>query len=158
MNSLKVLGLVVLGFLAILGVPKGSHGDPGCNQFTYPVDRTETLQRGDLGNCGESIWELEVQFGQLWDEGEYDGMGTCTGGYVDCNCNNVAAGYKAPSLSFQSMYVQPDEYEWWWDITEYDQAVLSACTSGACESAGYKESVDSFIDYNQGWDDENCLY
>lgn len=158
MRRITLLTFVLATYLVSAGLFKHFQAAATCNQFTYPEDQSETLQRGDVDNCGDTNWELIAYFGDLWDEGEYDATGTCTGGYINCNCDNVPLSFKAPTRQFEFSNVQPEEYEWWWVITNYDEPIYNNCTSGACESTGYKsQTFPTFIDENAGWDDENCL-
>lgn len=42
--------------------------------FHYPVDKSQTIQRGDSENCGDTVWDLVAQYGGgIYDEGYYDG-------------------------------------------------------------------------------------
>lgn len=132
-----------------------------CNNV--PLDQASKTQVGNVDNCGDTSWELKATFGgTLWDEGPLDATGTCTGGWVDCNCDTRAQGFKSPSLTFNILLIETDEqtyveYQWWWDVKFYLQRDLTPCDSGSgsCSATGYKsESDPSATLGNQGWDDE----
>jgi len=129
---------------------------------TTPSERSTVLQEGNVDNCGDTNWDLQVFFGNyLYDEGEYDATGTCTGGYVKCDCTNVPLGFKAPTKAFVFVAVQEHEYQWWWSIKNYYQRILSNCSSGACQYAGYAGETDqTWVDPGAGFDDEfdDCGY
>jgi hypothetical protein len=129
---------------------------------TPPIEMSATLQQGNYANCGDTSWELQAKYGiYLWDEGPYDGTGTCTGGYIKCDCTNVPGSYLASSKQFHAELVTTDpqeEYEWWWSIKNYNIPTLNACTSGACEADGYASETDSYYyDSYAGWDDEYLI-
>ena len=126
-----------------------------------PVNEATVTQMGIQDNCGDTTWELRAAFaGFLWDEGPLDGAGTCTGGYIKCDCTNVPLGFKKPTISFTAVLVYADqntnEYQWWWDLNFYLGQQLNAnCQSGSCQANGYSSETDPTSQLgNQGWDDE----
>lgn len=101
--------------------------------------------------------ELKAAYGGIqYDEGEYDATGTCTGGYLNCNCQPVGQSFLAPTFTFQTYeFPTGDEYEWWWNIKEYGTRSFNPCTSGNCENDGYASETDAtFMESDVGWDDE----
>src|SRR5207244_9087824 len=128
-----------------------------CNEV--PSDSSTTLSEGNVDNCGNTSWELIVSYlDGPYDEGPYDATGTCTGGYTDCNCNNVPVSYRTPTKGFRFSLVDSgpgyDEYQWWWVITNYSQPNLQSCASGSCAGTGYTATYPTWIDQNAGWADE----
>jgi len=126
-----------------------------------PVDQSAITQRGNQDNCGDTSWELQAAFaGFLWDEGPLDATGTCTGGYVKCDCTPIPLGFKLPTKTFNAVLVYADqftnEYQWWWDVKFYLERQLNTCESGSCQANGYSSETDptSILD-NEGWDDES---
>lgn len=103
----------------------------------------------------ESQFQLNRGQFLVYDEGWYYGTGTCTGGYVDCNCNNHPLGYRAPSYSLSTYPEQYTYYAWWFVVTNYLERELITCDSGNCQYTGYAGETDStWVDENAGWDDE----
>lgn len=160
MKRAQILIPAGLGLFLVLAFVWGFRATADCP--TQPYDKSQTLQDGSVYNCGDTNWELEAAYGSyIFDEGEYDATGTCTGGYQDCNCHIVATGFKAPSKSFESFFVSDTEYEWWWNITNYYPPTYDGCTTGTCAGNGYSSETDStYIDPNAGWDDESysCVF
>lgn len=128
--------------------------------YTYPSDVSSVAQRGDQSNCGETIWELKARFGAyIYDEGEYDGTGTSTGGYQSCDCTIVRTGFLAPSENLEFFDDGDGQtYTWWWDITNYLTPTYDNCTSGTCAGTGYGQETDgTYLDSGAGWDDETYV-
>lgn len=124
-----------------------------------PLEESSTVIAGSLSNCGETTWDLKVRYGDNdYDEGEYDADGTCTGGWIRCNCTPVLQSFKVPTKNFQSEQIDGTDYSWWWAITNYDGTpILNACSSGNCMSTGYSSEQDpTWVDPNVGYDEQNC--
>lgn len=122
----------------------------------HPTDESYVLSKGD---CGDTSWELVARYGGgVWDEGEYDATGVCTGGYKKCDCTLVPSGYKTPSKTFSIYYIgyvdYTQTYQWWWDVTNWDGRDLLPCSSGTCQSTGYSGETDYSSDDVEGYDEE----
>lgn len=161
MKRAQVLIPFGLGLLLVIGFVWGFRAVADCP--TYPYDVSRVLQLGNVDNCGDTHWELEARYGAyIYDEGEYDATGTCTGGYRKCDCTNVPVSYKTLTKSFVPEFVSDTEHIWSWNITNYYERVFNNCTSGSCQSTGYASETDfSEVDPSAGWDDEtytDCIY
>lgn len=143
---LFVMGLGVLAGARILRV----------FACTPPMDASYKLF--DEG-CGTWDWELVANgTGGPYDEGEYTIYGFCGGGYTNCSCGYVNQFEREGSKDFQYMYDEDlEEYDFWWNLTNWNNPSFSGCTSGSCQSDGEVEQDSSYIESYQGEDEEFCL-
>jgi hypothetical protein len=126
-----------------------------CHAWDSPVDATHVNSRS---GCGDTEWELQVNYGFVWDEGAWSATGACTGGYVTCDCRNVPPGTKDPYYTFAWHYDDAYDATWYWRITGYQQPQLTSCSTGNCQSNGYaKETDPTYVESNVGYDQESCL-
>lgn len=154
-QSSRILGLALSAAVTLVGL---THTVTACLNDPVPKDVSTVLENQ---GCGSFIWELQVQYGVVWDEGSASGSGTCAGGYYNCSCGKVGPYVKNSTKALQYGYIGPGEFQWWWNITNYDAPSDTYCTTGngTCngQAAVQKETIPSWIDYNQGWDDEVCM-
>lgn len=135
-------------------------GRQAFGQCITPSDTTTVISTGGGTNCGNTSWELKVRFGpDIYDEGEYDATGACTGGFTNRQCEHTTANFKQPSKSFilEQTYSNPEEntydWAWYWTITFYDQPEVTSCASGPCQGEGYFSEADpTEVDDNSGYD------
>jgi hypothetical protein len=159
----SVRSSIALSLVYVLLMLNAASGREAFGQCFTPNDASSVITAGSIDNCGNTSWDLKVNFGPEgpYDEGEYDATGACTGGYLGCQCGNVGASFKTPSKSWAAFltYENPDQgiydYEWYWVITNYLAPVVSGCTTGPCQgSPYYTENDGTWIDENAGYDVE----
>jgi len=127
-----------------------------CLNDPTPRDASQVLSSDE---CGDRSWELQVQYGTLFDEGSADGSGTCAGNYYTCQCVHVNPTVKYALEGFRYSYIEAGTYDIWWDITNYDLPNDTYCNPTVeChdQAAVSNESVNSWIDYNEGYDEIQC--
>jgi hypothetical protein len=159
-TTAKSLGATIVVALSIFAaIEFGTARRAGAAGFcTYPTDKTYVLENQD---CGSVEWELQANYGTIWDEGEAPGYGTCGGDYYNCSCSYVSAYVKHPTESLMAEDDGGGGYYIWWDITDWNEADYESCSSGVeCKVGQYgqTESDTSWIDYYEGYDDIWCQY
>lgn len=81
-------------------------------------------------------------------------------GYYTCQCTHVAPYEKNATESFVYSYAgQPGTYDIWWNITNYNEPSDTYCNPTVqCngQDAVQSESVTSWVDYNEGYDELDC--
>lgn len=131
-------------------------------------DASYITQAPSAGNCGNTAWELVLSVPDSddspYDEGEYDGTGTCVGGYKNCSCGNVASGYLTPTKTLHTASTDnfdgTYDFTWYWNIVNYEGPSYSTCTTGPCAGTGESQTNTPFTDYNIGYDSltYQCVY
>lgn len=156
-----VLLLTVFSYTSIVPTPASASCQADIRDASYVV------QAGGIGNCGETIWELQANFlGDIYDEGEAEAEGTCTGNYYNCACAHITEGYKAPSKGMHSDTEPLDDSDyitsWYWTITYYTSPKYTTCVAGqgpcigtdgnANQSGYYSAESDPTASYSTGND------
>ena len=112
-----------------------------------PDETSEVLTVGNLENCGSTSWELKASVeGDEYDEAEYDGTGTCYGGFTYCDCAIAPQEYIDANKSFHYDADCQDgtcTINFWWNISNYLGTInYSSCGgSGNCANTGYSLAV-----------------
>lgn len=150
----SILSITVLGTIAaMIGLLSWTRA-VACG---YPTDKSYVTERED---CGSFEWELQAQLDYvIWDEGPAAGSGTCAGGYYTCTCGYIQPNVKNAAESLQISYVGSGTYDIWWNITNWNDPVDNYCNpSVQChsEDALQSQSVTSWIDYDEGYDEIQC--
>lgn len=133
-----------------------------------PEDKTSLKSPGSLDNCGSPTWDFAVDVeGQVFDEGEYQGVGECFGGYTYCDCSAIQMNYidSRGAYSYDGPQRQDDgtwNVSYHWTITNYTTVQYSSYgRSGACAKTGGKGlAVPQGYSFGADYDylNEDCDY
>jgi len=115
-----------------------------------PSDESELIA---YDNCLNETYDLAAGWGVFdnYDEGEYDAAGACAGDYYNCSCEFVQPYAAPPGVDFNAVDLGDGFYEIWWDFTNQNAPTYQTCSQCSGYS-GIKETLSTWVDYNQGYD------
>jgi hypothetical protein len=83
-----------------------------------------------VGICGNQTWELKATFsGQLFDKGPQEAFGACTGGFADCQGNQVPQGKEVAMVQIFNATAPPHSIGFGWNVDDWIVPTPQGCSS-----------------------------
>lgn len=138
------IGLALMTLL-ILARARLLNAQSGCTNPPYDMSY---IIASDYDGCGSNQWELQATDARfIYDRGTASVIGFCGGNYNDCSCNYVPPYERPGNLSFSSAF-DYDQYDFWWDATDYEHPTYHLC-NGSC--SGYQEEPNYYTEDDLGY-------